>query len=71
MESTGNDAAGRLQKLEIAVAVSLAIQELDRLKALECLPTPETLYAHLRARESDINLLVGVAGAYLNPQGGR
>lgn len=48
-----------------AVAAGLAIHELDRLKALELLPTPDILMERLRARTDDFNLLVGVAAAYL------
>ena len=52
-----------------AVAVSLALEELDRLKALECLPDPDALLDRLRGRQDDFNLLAGVAGAYLHEQG--
>jgi hypothetical protein len=52
-----------------AVVVALALEELDRLKALECLPTPELLMERLRARENDFNLLVGVCTAYQVAQG--
>lgn len=52
-----------------AVSVSLALEELDRLKAIEQLPTPETLLACLESRGNDFNLLVGVAGAFLNGRG--
>jgi hypothetical protein len=52
-----------------AVTVALALEELDRLKAVDQLPTPEALLARLRARGDDFNLLVGVAGAYLNERG--
>jgi len=52
-----------------AVIVALALEELDRLKALEKLPTPELLAERLRARDKDFNLLVGVAGAYLRGKG--
>jgi len=52
-----------------AVAVNLALEELDNLRALEQLPTPETLLERLRARGDDFNLLAGVAGAYLNERG--
>ncbi|WP_005036562.1 hypothetical protein [Holophaga foetida] len=48
-----------------AVAVALALEELDRLKAIEMLPTPETLLERLRGRTSDFDLLAGVVGAYL------
>lgn len=52
-----------------AVSVSLALEELDKLKAVECLPTPEILLERLHGRENDFNLLVGVAGAFLNGRG--
>jgi len=53
-----------------AMAVALALEELDRSKALEMLPTPEALLERMRARENDFNLLVGVCAAYLKAQGG-
>ena len=52
-----------------AVAVVLCLQELDRAKALECLPTPGALLAQLRARAADFDLLAGVAAAYLHERG--
>lgn len=52
-----------------AVSVSLALEELDRLKAVEQLPTPEALLSRLQARGDDFNLLAGVAGAFLNGLG--
>jgi len=52
-----------------AVAVVLCLQELDRAKALECLPTPAALLAQLRARAADFDLLAGVAAAYLHERG--
>jgi hypothetical protein len=52
-----------------AVAVALVLEELDRLKALELLPTPAALLERLRARTGDFGLLAGVAGAYLHEQG--
>ena len=52
-----------------AVSVSLALEELDRLRAIEQLPTPEVLMERLQARGNDFNLLVGVAGAFLNQRG--
>jgi hypothetical protein len=52
-----------------AVAASLALEELERLRAFECLPDPETLLLHLRARTDDFHLLAGVAGAYLQERG--
>ena len=48
-----------------AVIVALALEELDRLKAMECLPCPAVLLDRLRARDNDYNLLVGVVGAFL------
>ena len=51
-----------------AVAVALALEELDRLHALELLPTPEALMERLRARGNDFALVVGVALAYLRVQ---
>jgi len=52
-----------------AVAVALALEELDRLKAMECLPTPEALLERLHTRSADFDLLAGVAGAYLRARG--
>jgi hypothetical protein len=52
-----------------AVAVSLCLDELERLKATECLPTPELLMERLRSRTADFILLAGVAGAYLKGLG--
>jgi hypothetical protein len=52
-----------------AVAVALVLEELDRLRALERLPTPAALLERLRARTGDFGLLAGVAGAYLHEQG--
>ena len=52
-----------------AVSVALALEELDHIKAVECLPTPEALMQRLQGRETDFNLLVGVAGAFLNGRG--
>jgi hypothetical protein len=52
-----------------AVAVSLALEELDHLKAMERLPDPETLLEHLRLRNCDFDILAGVAGAYLHERG--
>ena len=48
-----------------AVAVALALEELDRLKAMECLPCPAVLLARLQARNNDFHLLTGVVAAYL------
>ena len=52
-----------------AVAVALCIEELDRLRALEQLPTPELLLERLEARGVDFHLLTGVVCAYLKTQG--
>ena len=52
-----------------AVAVALALQELDRMKAMECLPEPEALLERLHARTGEFNLLTGVCSAYLKAQG--
>jgi hypothetical protein len=52
-----------------SVCVALAIQELDRMKAIECLPTPEALLARLQARNADFNMLVGVVSVYLRSLG--
>jgi len=51
------------------VAVALALDELDRMKAIERLPEPEALLDGLRHRHMDFDLLAGVAGAYLNERG--
>ena len=48
-----------------AVATALTVQELDRLKAIDCLPTPELLQERLRARDDEFNILVGAVLAYL------
>ena len=52
-----------------AVSVSLAIEELDRLKASEKLPDPQLLMERLRKRNGDFDLLAGIAGAYLQERG--
>jgi len=52
-----------------AVAVALALQELDRMKAMECLPEPVALLERLHARTGEFDLLVGVCAAYLKAQG--
>ena len=52
-----------------AVAVALALDELDNMKAMECLPSPEALMQRLQSRNGDFDLLAGVAGAYLNERG--
>jgi hypothetical protein len=49
-----------------AVAVALCLEELDHLRAMECLPTPGALLDRLQARTADFDLLAGVAGAYLH-----
>lgn len=51
------------------VAVALALDELDRMKAIECLPEPGALLDGIRRRHTDFDLLAGVAGAYLNERG--
>ena len=51
-----------------SVAVALALHELDRMKAMECLPTPEALLVRLQARTSDFNMLAGVVAVYLKSQ---
>jgi len=53
-----------------AVTVTLAFEELDRLRAVDQLPAPETLFERLRSRDADFNLLVGVCTAYLRSKGG-
>jgi len=52
-----------------AVAVALALDELERMKAMECLPEPEALLLRLHARTLDFNVLTGVCAAYLKAQG--
>ena len=51
-----------------AVAVALALEELDRLRATEQLPTPEALQDRLRARAGDFHLVAGVALAFFRAQ---
>ena len=51
-----------------AVAVALCLSELDRMKAIECLPEPEALLERLHARTGEFNLLTGVCAAYLKAQ---
>jgi hypothetical protein len=51
------------------VAVALCLLELDHLRAMEILPTPEALLDRLRARAADFDLLAGVASAYLHERG--
>jgi hypothetical protein len=53
----------------IAVSTALALEELDRLKAVDQLPTPDALLARLRARDGDFDILAGIVGAYLNERG--
>jgi hypothetical protein len=48
-----------------AVAAALALEELDRLKALEALPTTEALQEALQGRSGDFHLVAGVALGYL------
>jgi hypothetical protein len=50
------------------VAATMALQELDHLKAIENLPTPETLLERLRGRDAEFHLLTGVTRAYLRDQ---
>ena len=52
-----------------AVCVALCLEELERLRALEQLPTPERLLERLQGRDSDFSLLVGVCAAYLRSKG--
>jgi len=51
------------------VAIALCLSELDRLHALERLPTPDDLLTRLRARGDDFSLIVGVTSAYLRERG--
>ena len=48
-----------------AAAVAIALDELERMKALVQLPTPEALLERLQMRGVDFNLVAGVALAYL------
>ncbi len=52
-----------------AVTVALALEELERMKAMQCLPEPEALMQRLMTRNGDFDLLAGVAGAYLSARG--
>ena len=52
-----------------SVAVSLALEELDRMKAMECLLEPESLLLRHQARSMDFNMLAGVCAAYLKARG--
>jgi len=64
MSAKREDVAERLEMTIQGVTVALALEELDRLKAVEQLPTLETLLRSLNARKDDFNLLVGVCEAY-------
>lgn len=52
-----------------AVAVALALDELERMKAMECLPEPEALLLRLQTRNHDFNVLTGLCAAYLKAKG--
>lgn len=52
-----------------AVAVAIVLEELDRLRALQVLPTPEALLERVQARAADFHLVAGIALAYLRAQG--
>ena len=52
-----------------AVAVGLAIQELDHLKAFDKLPAPSALLSRLVNRGGEFDLIAGVALAYLRIRG--
>jgi hypothetical protein len=70
IQNQGHQAlASGLPSVCSAVAAALALEELDRLRAIECLPTPEKLLECLRARTNDFDLLAGIAGAYLHERG--
>jgi len=51
------------------VAAGLALEELDRMRAMQRLPEPQALLQRLEARTADFNLLTGVCAAYLKAQG--
>ena len=51
------------------VAAGLAIQELDRMKAMQCIPEPQALLQRLEARTADFHLLAEVCAFYLQAQG--
>ena len=51
--------------VQSAVAVALALQELDHLKAMGLHPTVEQLQERLRARGADFDLVVKAAAAFL------
>lgn len=53
----------------ICPAVAVALDELDRMKAMECLPEPEALLKRLQVQTSEFNLLTGVCAAYLKAKG--
>lgn len=57
------------ESVAATVAAVLALQELDRMRAMECLPSPEALLDRLQARATDFHLLAGVVLAYLKCQG--
>jgi len=67
-KTPGKASPGQDASVLSAVAASMAIQELDRLHALECLPTPELLMGRLLSRSGEFNLVCGVALAYLKAQ---
>lgn len=48
-----------------AVAVAIALEELDRIKAVQCLPTPEQVLQRLEARSRDFDMVAGIVAAYL------
>jgi uncharacterized membrane protein (DUF2068 family) len=54
-----------------AVAVAFTLKALDHLRALETLPTPETLMKALAANSAEFHLVAGVALAYLKAQEAR
>ena len=62
---TGQDSRG----VCAVVAVDLCLHELARLRALQCLPTPEALLARLRARNDDFSLIVVAVAAYMHERG--
>ena len=69
MTGPREDAAERQELTIQGVTVALALQELDRLNAMEQLPTVETLIRGLQARAGDFNLLVGVCEVFLKGMG--
>lgn len=67
-EHTREGAAGHPANTAVicpVVAVALALDELNHMKAMECLPEPEALLMRLQARTVDFNMLTGVCAAYL------